>query len=100
MQDPRNDFETVYVDGMPVYYGGDFDDSDCEENHDPVGIGLSPETVRGNDIVLPQLEEKCQTNTFAVLHLILSDLSAELGPMDIEGLPPGHSDHDFRWTVG
>ena len=26
MQDPRNDFETV--DGMPVYYGGDFNDSD------------------------------------------------------------------------
>ena len=24
MRDPRNDFETV--DGMPVYYGGDFDD--------------------------------------------------------------------------
>ena len=27
MRDPRNDFETV--DGMPVYYGGDFNDSDC-----------------------------------------------------------------------
>ena len=26
------DFETV--DGMPVYYGGDFDDSDCEDPRD------------------------------------------------------------------
>ena len=32
MRDPRNDFETV--DGMPVYYGGDFDDSDCEDPRD------------------------------------------------------------------
>ena len=30
--DPRNDFETV--DGMPVYYGGNFDDSDCEDPRD------------------------------------------------------------------
>ena len=29
---PRNDFETV--DGMPVYYGGDLNDSDCEDPHD------------------------------------------------------------------
>ena len=27
-KDPRNEFETV--DGMPVYYGGDLNDSDCE----------------------------------------------------------------------
>ena len=26
---PRNEFETV--DGMPVYYGGDLNDSDCED---------------------------------------------------------------------
>ena len=26
-KDPWNEFETV--DGMPVYYGGDFIDSDC-----------------------------------------------------------------------
>ena len=26
--DPRNEFETV--DGMPIYYGGDLNDSDCE----------------------------------------------------------------------
>ena len=26
--DPRNNFETVH--GMPVYYGGDLNDSDCE----------------------------------------------------------------------
>ena len=32
MWDPRNDFETV--DGMPVYYGGDFSDSDCEDPGD------------------------------------------------------------------
>ena len=32
MWDPRNDFETV--DGMPVYYGGDFNDSDCEDSRD------------------------------------------------------------------
>ena len=32
IRDPRNDFETV--DGMPVYYGGDFNDSDCEYPHD------------------------------------------------------------------
>ena len=32
MQDPRNDFETV--DGMPVYYGGDFNDLDCEDPRD------------------------------------------------------------------
>ena len=32
MRDPRNDFETV--DGMPVYYGGDFNDSDCEDPRD------------------------------------------------------------------
>ena len=43
-------------------------------NPDPVVVSLSPETVRGNDIVLHQLEEKCRTNTFAVLHLILSDV--------------------------
>ena len=30
--DPRNDFETV--DGMPVYYGGNFDDSNCEDPRD------------------------------------------------------------------
>ena len=30
--DPRNDFETV--NGMPVYYGGNFDDSDCEDPRD------------------------------------------------------------------
>ena len=57
------------------------------ENPDPVMVGLSPETVQGNDIVLYQLEEKCRTNTIAVLRLILSVLSAEFGPMDIEGLP-------------
>ena len=28
-KDPRNEFETV--DGMPVYYGGDFNNSDCED---------------------------------------------------------------------
>ena len=27
-RDTRNDFETVH--GMPVYYGGDLNDSDCE----------------------------------------------------------------------
>ena len=32
MRDPRNDFETV--DGMPVYYGGDFNYSDCEDPRD------------------------------------------------------------------
>ena len=32
MWDPRNDFETV--DLMPVYYGGDFNDSDCEYPRD------------------------------------------------------------------
>ena len=32
MRDPQNDFETV--DGMPVYYGGDFDDWDCEDPRD------------------------------------------------------------------
>ena len=32
IRDPRNDFETV--DGMPVYYGGDFNDSDCEDPRD------------------------------------------------------------------
>ena len=32
MCDPRNDFETV--DGMLVYHGGDFNDSDCEDPHD------------------------------------------------------------------
>ena len=32
MWDPRNEFETVV--GMPVYYGGDFNDSDCEDPHD------------------------------------------------------------------
>ena len=31
-KDPRNEFETV--DGMPVYYGGDFNDSDCEDPRD------------------------------------------------------------------
>ena len=71
------------VDGMPVYYyGGDFNDSDCEDPRD--------------------LEEKCRTNTFAVPHLILSDLSAEMGPMDIEGLPICTQDtritiSDGRW---
>ena len=30
--DPRNDFETV--DGMHVYYGGDLNDSDCEDPRD------------------------------------------------------------------
>ena len=30
--DPRNEFETV--DGMPVYYGGDLSDSDCEDLRD------------------------------------------------------------------
>ena len=34
MWDPRNDFETV--DGMPVYYGGDFNYSDCEDPCDLV----------------------------------------------------------------
>ena len=28
-KNPRNEFETV--DGMPVYYGGEFNDSDCED---------------------------------------------------------------------
>ena len=28
-RDPRNEFETV--DGMPVYYSGDYNDSDCED---------------------------------------------------------------------
>ena len=32
MWDPRNDFETV--DGMPVYYGGYFNYSDCEDPRD------------------------------------------------------------------
>ena len=32
MRDPRNDFETV--DGMPVFYGGDFNDSVCEDPRD------------------------------------------------------------------
>ena len=32
MWDPQNDFETV--DGMSVYYGGDFNDSDCEDPRD------------------------------------------------------------------
>ena len=32
MRDPRNDFVTV--DGMPVYYGGYFNDSDCEDPRD------------------------------------------------------------------
>ena len=31
-KDPRNEFETV--DGMPVYYGGDLNDSDCENPRD------------------------------------------------------------------
>ena len=31
-KDPRNEFETV--DGMPVYYGGDLNDSDCENPGD------------------------------------------------------------------
>ena len=31
-KDPRNEFETV--DGMPVYYVGDFYDSDCEDPRD------------------------------------------------------------------
>ena len=31
-KDPRNEFETV--DGMPVYYGGDLHDSDCENPGD------------------------------------------------------------------
>ena len=32
IRDPWNDFETV--DGIPVYYGGDFNDSDCEDPRD------------------------------------------------------------------
>ena len=56
-------------------------------NPDPVVAVLSPETVRGNDIVLHQLEEKCRTNTTSVLHLISSDPSTVLGPMDNEGVP-------------
>ena len=32
MWDPWNDFETV--DAMPVYYGGDFNDSECEDPRD------------------------------------------------------------------
>ena len=31
-KDPRNEFETV--DGMPIYYRGDFNDSDCEDPRD------------------------------------------------------------------
>ena len=54
---------------------------------DPVVALLSPETVRNNDIAMHQLEEKCQTNASSVLSLNSCDLSAEMGPMDIEGLP-------------
>ena len=69
---------------------------------DPVVAVLSPETVLRNDIVLHQLEEKCRTNTFSVLHLISSDPSTELGPLYIEGLPICPQDtrmmiSDGRW---
>ena len=32
IRDPQNDFETVDI--MPVYYDGDFNDSDCEDPRD------------------------------------------------------------------
>ena len=56
-------------------------------NPDPVVTVLSPESVRGDEIALHQLEAKCRTNASSVLPLNLSDPSAELGSMDNEGLP-------------
>ena len=37
--DIRNEFETI--NGMPVYYGGDFDDSDESELEDPYSLAYA-----------------------------------------------------------
>ena len=77
MRDPRNDFEMV--DGMPVYYGGDFDDLDCD---DPLDLAYEDwvdwdnlNALEGCSVDLPDKEEVRLPNAMGAMVMMVGEVA-------------------------